>query len=360
MDLILLAALTVAPLSPGGSVGGGRPQASDLSPSADTSSADGGSFAWGTYDGPEGSRRYKLYVPTRRDGTKGTRLIVMLHGCTQDPDDIARGTRMNELARRDGFLVLYPEQPASAQPLKCWTWYDKSHQQRGKGEPGIIAGMTQRVMRENEVDPNRVYLAGLSAGAAMGAILGATYPDIYRALALHSGIAYGLATDVSQALGAMRTPGGAADALGSTVTTAMGDRKRVMSVLIVQGTVDASVNQANGPLLAAQWASANGLGTAKAEAVKEGKPNKEPKTKQKRNEEKTGLSAKVGGPPAYSVVRSVYSAANGPPMVDLWMIQGLGHAWSGGSKEGTFTDERGPDVSSAIVSFFKSTENSGR
>lgn len=354
MYLSLLAALMVAPTGPAGAVGRAAPPASNLSLSADTGSAGGGSFVWGTYDGPEGSRRYKLYVPTRRDGTKASRLIVMLHGCTQDPDDFARGTRMNELAGRDGFLVLYPEQPASAQPLKCWTWYDKLHQQRGKGEPAIIAGMTQRIMRENRVDPNRVYLAGVSAGAAMGAILGATYPDIYRGLALHSGIAYALVTDVSKALGAMRAPDGAGDALGSAVTLAMGDRRRVMPVFIAQGTVDASVNQANGPLLAAQWANANGVAEVKPGKAGDKGENKE--TKEKTGGEK----AKMGERPAYSVARSVYTAPNGMTIVDLWMIQGLGHAWSGGSKEGTFTDERGPDVSSAIVSFFRSAESSGR
>ncbi|HVF41326.1 MAG TPA: PHB depolymerase family esterase [Gemmatimonadaceae bacterium] len=327
-QLLLLAALTVA--GTGLACAAGAAKETTITPSAGSNSAGGGSFTLYTYEGPEGTRRYKMYLPVKQSSKRA--LIVMLHGCTQDPDDFARGTRMNELADRAGFVVLYPEQAVTAHPLKCWTWYDAAHQKRGQGEPAIIAGMTLKVAAENGVDRNRIFLVGLSAGAAMAATLGATYPDVYQAIALHSGIAYNLVSAVPQALEAMRTPKGDAKTLGAAVVNAMGERRRVVPVLILQGSADASVNHANATLLAAQWANANGFGDVA--------PHQE----------------QMGKPPTYPVARSVYKS-KGKTVVELWMIQGLAHAWSGGSKAGTYTDERGPDAGHAIVNFFQEVEN---
>lgn len=311
-------------------MGNASPAGASVLPSADT--AGGGSFVWDKYDGPEGSRRYKLYVPVATSGL--TRLLVMLHGCTQDPDDLARGTRMNQVAEEKGFIVLYPEQPATANPLKCWNWYAAAHQKRGAGEPALLAAMIRKVVAEKKVDPAKVYAAGISAGGAMTAILGATYPELVAAMAIHSGIAYGLATEMSQALMAMRAPVGDAATLGDAVLKAMGERKKIIPVFIVQGRIDPSVNVANAGLLADQWLAVNGPTTVGP--------------------------ATIASETQYSGVRSYYRAENGRAIVETWIISGLGHAWSGGSKEGTFTDEKGPDASRAIVEFFLESEKSNR
>jgi len=271
-------------------------------PPVDT--AGGGSFTWGSYEGPEGSRRYKLYVPPA--ASQPRRLLVMLHGCTQDPDDFARGTRMNQVAGEKGFMVLYPEQPATANPLKCWNWFASAHQKRETGEPALLAAMIRSVVAAHNIDSTKVYVAGISAGGAMAAILGATYPEIVSAMAIHSGIAYGLATEMSQALIAMRAPVSDPRALAMAVFEAMGERRKTIPLYVIQGSVDASVNVENAKLLAVQWRGVN----------------------------------------------------NG--FVDTWIIEGLGHAWSGGSKEGTFTDDKTPDASRAIVEFLLKSEKSGK
>ncbi len=259
------------------------------------------SFAWGSYDGPEGSRRYKLFVPAASAGER--RLLVMLHGCTQDPEDLARGTRMNEVAGPKGFLVLYPEQPATANPLKCWNWFAQAHQQRGEGEPALLAAMIKRVASEQKVDPSKIYIAGISAGGAMTAIMGATYPEMFAAMGIHSGIAYGLVSQMSGALVAMRTPTADTVALGDLVVKAMGERRKAMPLQLIHGQIDPSVNVANVNLLAGQW-----------------------------------------------------RAANGGKHVHVTIVDELAHAWSGGSKEGTFADEKGPDASKAFVDFFLHVE----
>jgi poly(hydroxyalkanoate) depolymerase family esterase len=260
-----------------------------------------GSFRWDSYDGPEGSRRYKVFVPAQPSTSR--RLLVLLHGCTQDPEDLARGTRMNDVAGSKGFVVLYPEQPATANPLKCWNWFASAHQKRGEGEPALLAAMIRKVVQQENVDPSKVYIAGLSAGGAMTAILGATYPEMFAALGIHSGIAYGLVSQATDALAAMRAPKGDSAALGDLVVAAMGERKKAMPVQIFQGRVDPSVNVENANLLADQW-----------------------------------------------------RAANGGRHVHLTIVDGLAHAWSGGSKEGTYTDEKGPDASKAFVDFFLHVE----
>ncbi|MGK2961666.1 MAG: extracellular catalytic domain type 1 short-chain-length polyhydroxyalkanoate depolymerase [Gemmatimonadaceae bacterium] len=259
------------------------------------------SFTWGGYDGPEGSRRYKLYVPAASSGER--RLLVMLHGCTQDPDDLARGTRMNEVAGAQGFVVLYPEQPVTANPLKCWNWFAAANQKRGEGEPAILAAMIRKVASDQKIDPSKVYIAGISAGGAMTAIMGATYPEMFAALGIHSGIAYGLVTQMSDAIIAMRRPRADTVALGELVVTAMAERRKPMPVQIFQGRLDQSVNVENANLLAGQW-----------------------------------------------------KHSNGGRHVHVKIVDELAHAWSGGSAAGTYTDEKGPDASKAFVDFFLHVE----
>ena len=282
-------------------------------------------FSWGTYAGPEGTRRYKLFVPSTVSSNK-RRMIVMLHGCTQDPDDLARGTRMNEIAGKEGFLVLYPEQPVTANPLKCWNWFAAAHQGRDAGEPAILAALIRQVIADQKVDRSKVYLAGISAGGAMAAIMGATYPEMFSAVAMHSGIAYRVATDMSMALAAMRGPPADTSMLGKAVVDAMGDRRKPMPSMILQGSKDPSVAPGNATLLAQQWRVANGIADSIA-------PHR------------------MDQAGHYPVQQSSWRV-KGKPVVELWMIEGLAHAWSGGAKEGTYTDEKGPNASEAIVGFF--------
>ena len=206
----MIGALIVATV---GTLGVGNPsaapaRAAEGSPRSAAQATPAGAGRWeeGTFANAAGSRRYKLYVPASYDpsrGTPGHMLVVLLHGCTQDPDDLARGTRVAEHAEREGFLALLPEQPASANPKKCWNWYDPAHQRRDAGEPASIVAVVRDVMATQKVDPARVYVAGISAGGAMAAIVGAAYPELFAAVGVHSGIAVGAATSVVEALSVM-------------------------------------------------------------------------------------------------------------------------------------------------------------
>jgi poly(hydroxyalkanoate) depolymerase family esterase len=154
------------------------------------------------FSGRTGTRSYKLFVPALHAGRK-LPLILMLHGCTQSPDDFATGTGMNELAAERGFLVLYPAQAPRSNQSKCWNWFAPGDQRRGAGEPALLAEMTAQVANDHAVDPDRIYVAGLSAGAAMADILGREYSDLFAAVGVHSGLAQGAAHDVTSAFQAM-------------------------------------------------------------------------------------------------------------------------------------------------------------
>jgi len=257
---------------------------------------------------------------------------VLLHGCTQDPDDIARGTRIAEHAEREGFLALLPEQPASANPKKCWNWYDPAHQARDAGEPSLIDGMTAQVAHDYAVDPARVHLAGISAGAGMASLVAVAYPERWASLALHSGLAWRAATNVMEALGAMAKGAADADALGVAAYEAMGSRARAIPTLVVHGAKDAVVNPINGTQGARQWVvtDARALGVERLASVES-----------------------AGEENGYGFTRVLYRDVAGATVVEELTVRELGHAWSGGSIAGTFTDERGPDATREIVRFFR-------
>ena len=287
----------------------------------------------GTYGDAAGNRRYKLYLPGGYDASRRHMLVVLLHGCTQNPDDVARGTRIAVHAEREGFLALLPEQPSSANLKKCWNWYDPAHQGRGGGEPSLIAGMTEQVARDYAVDPARIHLGGISAGAGMASLVAAAYPERYASLALHSGLAWRAATDVLGALGVMAKGSADADALGAAAHAAMGQRARAIPTLVVHGGKDPVVSPANGGHAARQWAVTNALALG-------GPPLR-------------ASPATAGAEGGYGWTRVCHADAAGGCAVEEWVVQELGHAWSGGSGEGTFTDERGLDATREMVRFFR-------
>jgi poly(hydroxyalkanoate) depolymerase family esterase len=260
-----------------------------------------------------GQRSYKLYVPASHDGTPRA-LLVMLHGCTQSPDDFARGTRMNALAEEHGFVVAYPAQSQSANASRCWNWFNESDQQRDGGEPALIAGLTRDIMRELAIDPRRVHVAGLSAGGAMAAILGAAYPDLYSAVGVHSGLAPRAAHDMPSAFAAMRG-GGVRDVASS----------RHVPTIVFHGDADATVHPLNGDQVIAHARGAAPL--------------------HRRSE--AGTSAE-----GVAYTRSIESSADGRPRLEHWLLHGAGHAWSGGDPSGSFVAPRGPDASREMLRFF--------
>ena len=279
-----------------------------------------------------GARAWRLWVPAGHDRTKPAPLVVMLHGCTQDPDDVARGTRMDAQADVLGVLVLYPMQPASANPKKCWNWYDPAHQRRDAGEPASIAALTRQVQAEYGTDPANTSIAGISAGGAMALITAAAYPDLYAAVGVHSALPWGAAGNVMEALtamsrGAEAVPAAAERMTGVALVQAMGDRAHALPAIVLHGADDKVVNAANGEALVRQLADAYVQLTPNARYMAP-----------------TTDTLSEGG---RQVTRTRAVAGN----VEGWRIAGLGHAWSGGSSAGTFTDSAGPDATAIMLRF---------
>lgn len=280
-----------------------------------------GQWIAGTYTSVVGTRDYKLYIPSAYHG-QALPLVVMLHGCTQTPDDFAAGTGMNGVAEAEEFLVAYPAQDPAANTMKCWNWFEAAHQQREEGEPSLIAGITRQVMAEHNTDPDRVYVAGLSAGGAMAAIMGEIYPDLFAAVGVHSGLAPGSAQDLQSAFRAMQQGG-------------LGEQTRVgrpAPLILFHGDGDSTVHPCNADDLVQQW------NTTGSQGLDGSAP---PVTVQQRQ---------VGGR-AYT--RELYRDGRGQRVVERWTIHGAGHAWSGGSRNGSYADPAGPDASREFVRFFQ-------
>ncbi|ACK50180.1 esterase, PHB depolymerase family [Methylocella silvestris BL2] len=279
----------------------------------------GAQFVARSFTCAAGSRSYKLFVPSSaaKSKRKAMPLIVMLHGCKQDPDDFARGTRMNVLAEEDGFLVAYPQQSGSSNHMGCWNWFNLKDQARDSGETAIIAGIAREVMAEFSVDPERVFVAGLSAGGAMAANLSMSYPDIFRAVGIHSGLPCGAATDVVSAFNAMRH--------GASTTGATPPEVNVRTI-VFQGGADRTVHPSNADLIVA-FASTGIKGAVET---------------RERGAGKDGVSFE----------RTIIADAKGVPQVEYWALEDLGHAWSGGHSTGSFTDPNGPDASREMLRFF--------
>jgi poly(hydroxyalkanoate) depolymerase family esterase len=273
----------------------------------------GASFEERSFSNAAGVRSYKLYVPSTRCG-EPLPLVVMLHGCTQDPDDFALGTRMNELAEEQGLLVAYPAQPQTANMSKCWNWFNAGEQNRDSGEPSLIAGITREIIQKHAVRSDCVYVAGLSAGGAAASIMGATHSDLYAAVGVHSGLACGAAQDIPSAFAAMKQ--GSRGREGATA----------VPTIVFHGDRDKTVHPDNGDHVIAQ-------------------------SKARERFEVLTNQGEIGG---ISYTRTVHANAEGRPMLEQWLLHGAGHAWSGGSAAGSYTDPRGPDASREMMRFFRS------
>ena len=296
------------------------------SSSTDAPESESGQFLTKAFSNQAGRRTYKLYVPSRYRG-QPLPLIVMLHGCTQSPDDFAAGTRMNLRAEECNCFVAYPEQSASANVSKCWNWFRPGDQVRGQGEPALIAGITRQVMSDYSVDEERVYAAGLSAGAAAAAVLAAAYPDLYAAIGVHSGLAWGAASDVASAFAAMRRSGPAASRGSGGNLSGRGGYSRVVPAIVFHGDQDTTVHPNNADQVIAQLKKA--LATDARVTVEDGRG---------------------AGGRAYTC--TVHHDAADHSVFEQWVIHGAGHAWSGGSPAGSYTDPQGPDATREMFRFF--------
>lgn len=294
-----------------------------------------GQFIDGFYTNQAGTRSYKLYIPSGYHG-QALPLVVMLHGCTQTADDFAAGTRMNILAEKELFFVVYPAQATSANPSKCWNWFKVGDQQRSCGEPSIIAGITDEIVSTYHLDTGRVYVAGLSAGGAMAAIMGVSYPDVYAAIGIHSGLSYGAADDLPSAFAAMQHGGNDSLQQRELDCLYVGTSARFVPIIVFHGDRDTTVHQRNADQVIAQWAKIHSGGGSK--------------TAQTNLRRVTVTQKQVSNGHAYT--RSIYHDKSDYIVMEQWLVHGAGHAWSGGSPHGSFTDPNGPDASVEMVRFF--------
>lgn len=268
-----------------------------------------------THTEPAGTRSYDLFLPSGYTG-QPVPLIVMLHGGSQDAADFAAGTGMNGAAEARTVLVAYPEQPTTANPQRFWNWFAPEHQTAGRGEPALLAGLIRQVLADHSVDPGRVFVAGLSAGGAMAAVMAATSPDLIAGAGIHSGLGYRVAADVPSAFAAMRT-GGAPASTGR------------VPLFVVHGSADSTVAPVNGDRILAAADADLLVGDRTVDQV----PG-------------------AGGVRAFRRTRLLRRDADRSVAAEHWLVDGLGHAWSGGSTAGSYTDPQGPDASTAMLSFF--------
>jgi len=290
--------------------------------------ANSSGFINGAYSNDSGERSYKLYVPVGYCG-QALPLIVMLHGCKQDPDDFAAGTRMNALADEKQCLVVYPAQSISANRLSCWNWFNGENQQRDQGEPSLIAGITRQVIESHHVDTQRVYIAGLSAGGSMAIIMGTTYSDLYAAVGVHSGLAYAGAHDAYSALIAMRTGNGIV-LPGRREKTKKPAHARPVSTIVFHGDMDTTVHPTNSEQVMAQSGGNGGVRPIETEFIVE----------------------KGQVPNGHAWTRILHNDKDGLGIAEHWLVHGAGHAWFGGTENSSFTDPKGPDATKEMLRFF--------
>ena len=290
---------------------GFRPMPAPLAPEGEPEVPEGATFLEAVHAEAAGSRRYRLYRPASLQAGPPQGLVLMLHGCTQTPEDFAAGTQMNRLAEAQRLIVVYSEQTRLHNAKACWNWFRPGDQARDAGEPAILAGLAQRVAADFGVPEGRVFVAGLSAGGAMAAVLGAAYPDLFSAVGVHSGVPHGSANDVLSAFAVMRGepgPGAGPDGL-------------LVPLILFHGDADGTVHPANAERLAAAGRDS-------------GAPRAERGTAGGRKFSRWALRG------------------DGGPGARYWLIEGAGHAWSGGDPAGSYADPKGPDASAEMVRFF--------
>ncbi len=309
-------------------------------PSTDRT-APAGIFQTREFSNQAGSRLYKLYVPARALPAAPP-MVVMLHGCTQSAADFAAGTQMNHLAEEHGVLVLYPEQAAQANPSTCWNWFKPQDQRRDAGEPSLIAGMVREVAARHGADPRRIFVAGLSAGAAMAVILGESYPELFAAVGAHSGLPYASAHDIPSAMAAMK--GGRSGMPGlknlpNTAATPRAKAAHAVPTIVFHGDRDHTVQQSNGAQIVQQAQAAHAAQLAGATLH-------------------TSTQSGVA-PGGRRFSRTLHADAAGQPQIECWTLHGAGHAWSGGHASGSYTDGTGPDASAEMLRFFLALPRAG-
>jgi poly(hydroxyalkanoate) depolymerase family esterase len=299
--------------------------------------------------------KYKLFVPKTYKAKKDTPLMVMLHGCGQDPDDFAEGTKMNALAEQENFLVLYPNMnhlfnpsdPSGYNPFGCWNWFLDKNQHRGQGHPKLIYEIIEEVKRGYHIDRSQVFAAGLSAGGSLACILGVTYPDVFSAIGICSGLAYDAAnvfflTDPMAEDAKKSMEKGVPDpfACGNNAFAEMGEFKKKMRVIVFHGICDTTVHPINGQQVITQWAQTNFL-------VEGGKGNVEV----------TPSKINAGIIDGKSFTQHLYSDGSSEPFLELWMVDKMGHVWSGGSPSGSYSDPSGPNASEIMWRFFTKNQH---
>ena len=311
---------------------GDATQAPHVAPPAPDEGADG-EFIADLFGNLAGTRDYRLYVPSGAP-PNGRALVVMLHGCKQNPDDFALGTGMNRHARQHGCLVLYPGQSRLVNSLGCWNWFQPDNQQRDRGEPSIIADLTRHAIASHAIDPQRVYVAGLSAGGAMAAIMAATYPELYAAMGIHSGLPHAAAHDLVSALKAMRIGPAPRDEVPASA------ERRVVPTIVFHGDRDETVHPDNGDQVIAQTRPAAGPGAA-------------PESAQAETDGPGAVVVERGAvAQGHAYTRTIHRDARGCCDAEHWLVHGAAHAWSGGQPGGSYTDPLGPDASAEMLRFF--------
>ena len=290
-------------------------------------------FSEQTYTGSAGTRCYKLFIPSAYRG-QPLPLVVMLHGCTQTPDDFATGTRMNILAEERACFIVYPAQPRTANVSLCWNWFKAGNQRRDQGEPAIIAGLVRELLVTYGLDHERVYVGGLSAGGAMAVILGRTYPELFAAVGVHSGLPYAAAHDLPSGFAAMRR-GGASDPGVAPSETPQAWRGGIPTI-VFHGDLDTTVHPCNGEKVVSQSAGASSFNADDSSSAAAA----------------TRERCASGTPGGHSYTRRIFKDGNGKIVVEYWLVHGAGHAWFGGDPRGSYTDSKGPDASSEMIRFF--------